>query len=77
MYQGVTLRSPNRPTQHPMEFKMPGNRGYLVGRGGEINANDKKELLHNIAEFFSAMSRGEVRAGTDEDTESISCGLSR
>lgn len=69
MYQGIALRAPQRAPQHPMEFKMPGGRGYLVGRGGEINANDKKELLHNIAEFFGAMSRGEVRAGAEENTE--------
>jgi hypothetical protein len=70
-FQGVTLREPNsrRPAAHPLEFKLPGRAGHLVGKRGEINANDKKELLQNIAEFFGAMSRGEVRAGASEETE--------
>jgi len=69
---GITLRNPQARPQgiHPTEMKLRNGQGsYLVGRGGEINANDKRELLQNIAEFFNAMSRGEVRASTGEDSE--------
>jgi hypothetical protein len=70
MHTGIMLRQPNAAPSggmHPLEFKLPGGGNYLVGRGGEINASDKKELLRNIAEFFDAMSRGEVRAASPDE----------
>lgn len=71
-FRGVALRSPRVPRRsmaHPLEFKIPGHGEHLVGRRGEINASDKRDLLQNIAAMFDAMSRGEVRAGASEDVE--------
>lgn len=67
-FQGLALRN-SRPPQHPLEYKVPGRREHLVGRGGEINASSNRDLMRNIGQLFEAMSRGEVRAGADENVE--------
>lgn len=51
-----------RQKMHPTEAKTQGGT-HLVGRNGEINANDKKELLRNIAHMFTQMSEGQVMQG--------------
>jgi hypothetical protein len=68
MENGFLLRQPDRAParMHPLEFKLPGSN-HLIGRNGEISANDKKELLRNIAMMFQAMSQGEMRAGSTNE----------
>ena len=57
-YNGIALRSANK--LHPTEAKTASGLEHLIGRNKEINANDKGELLKNIAHLFQQMAAGVV-----------------
>jgi hypothetical protein len=46
--------------QHITEANILGSKNKMVGAGGNINADDKRELLRNIAELYKRMSAGEI-----------------
>jgi len=59
---GVQFSTPR--TEVATELRLPGSNERMVGAGGELNANSKKDLLNRIGSFS-----GVVQAGTEVITE--------
>lgn len=47
--------------------KRPGSREHLFGRGNEINANNKKEVMEAIATILNMAGTGEVTMASEEE----------
>jgi hypothetical protein len=50
------------------EYRVPGSIENLVGRNGEVNASNKKDLLQQQLKLLSATSRGEVTLAAAQDS---------
>jgi hypothetical protein len=50
---------------HPTEANRSNSNSKLVGHNGQINAQDKRELLSNIADMFRQMSEGKIMQASD------------
>lgn len=57
----------SRNKLHPTEVNIHGRK--LVGHNGELNANDRSELLTAIASFMQSMAAGDVMTATDSKVE--------
>lgn len=54
-YAGIKFR-----TQVATEVKLPGSSEYAVGRNGELNASNKKDLLQQIARLMEVSQTSEL-----------------
>lgn len=62
--QKVKVSASKTPMVAASEFRFSGSNERAVGRNGEINANDKRDLLNRQLQFVQAASAGKV-AGND------------
>ncbi len=58
-----------RRKQHVTEANITGSKNKLVGAGGNINADDKRELLRNINQMMMRMSSGEIMQAGEQTAE--------
>ncbi|QRE00273.1 hypothetical protein [Burkholderia phage BCSR5] len=54
------VRAAKAPMLAASEFRFADSNEYAVGRGGELNASSKKDLLQRQAQFLSAASQRHV-----------------
>ncbi len=70
MSSNIAFRN-SRPAIPGTELKFPGSNERAIGRNGEFNANDRKELLRSVNMMVQAAISGEVNPTADHRATSV------